>query len=541
MNRKIEGFFRRHNLELNWWFGLSLLIILLILIPNISILVNVFSPVNDNWIHLREHLLKDYIINTSFIIAFTGIFSAVLGVTLAWIITMYKFPFRKLFEWLLVLPLAIPPYIGAYVYSNMFSYTGNIQIFFRRVLELNLDQRFFNIMNIPGAVTIYTLFLYPYVYLIVKAFISKQSASMIESARSLGKSTRVIFFRLIIPLARPAIIGGTTLVLLETLNDYGVVTYFGISTFTTGIFRVWFSSGDIDSAVRLSATLMGMVLVLVLIEKFARGRRKYQYSNTKIRPIQRQEISGMKLFIVMAIIVFTLLVGFIVPVMQLIQWVSLTNWAGFNFILFELTTQTLIVSLIASFLTVIAAIIVANTARLQINGLTKIYSKIATMGYSIPGAVIALGVIIVFTWLQSKGVNLTTTIIMLVFAYVVRFLTIGYNAIETGFDKVGKSFYEASKSLGKSDLKTFFLVDLPMIKAAIIGGFLLVFIDILKELPLTMILRPFNFDTLATKSFEYANDEMVHEAAITSLAVIFLAVLAILCFYIISHKKKEKR
>lgn len=515
---------------------LSFFIVLLVLIPNFNILINIFKPASENWQHIKEYLLKDYVINSTILVLFTGVFSIFIGLLPAWFVTQYKFPGRDFFKWGLILPLAIPPYIGAYTYTGLLNYTGVIQTFLRN-FGVQLNQAYFDIMTIEGAIFIYTIFLFPYVYIITRSFLSKQSASLVESARTLGRSPFEIFWHVVLPISRGAIVAGVSLVLLEVLNDYGVVKYFGISTFSTAIFKTWFAMGDLNSAVKLSALLMLFVFGVLLIEKFSRGDKRFSYSNTKVRPVSRQKLSGINAYLVSGFCSLIFSIGFLIPTLQLLHWswLSYAEILDLEFIVFSL--NSLSVALLSSALIIIIAVIIANTARINKNIISKLYSKVAILGYSIPGAVIAVGILLFFITLDNKmNISLRSSIIMLIFAYIIRFLGIGYNSVESGFDKVGDSFFEASRTLGKGITETFFKVDLPMIKPAIISGFLLVLIEVLKELPLTLILRPFNFDTLASKAFEYAGNEMIHESAVLSMIIILICSTAI--YYI--HKLGSK-
>ncbi|MGM0445886.1 MAG: ABC transporter permease [Bacillota bacterium] len=531
----------------NKWSMISLIIIIFITLPSVFIFLGLFDQTSENWIHIKTYLLKDYVINSFILTFFTGLFSIVIGVSLAWIVNAYDFKFSSFFKWALILPLAIPPYIGSYTYVGLLNYTGVIQTFFRNSFSITINQSLLNIMNLPGAVFIYTIFLYPYVFLITNAFFKKQSASIIEVSKTLGKGPFEIFLKIMLPLSRGAYVGGATLVVLEVLNDYGVVKYFGISTFSTSIFQTWFSLGDINSAIRLSAYLMAFVFLVLLVERVSRGDKKYSYSSTNVKPLKKYKLKGWKSWFMFFFPASIFSIGFLIPVAQLIYWsiISYGNIAELNIL--NTLLNSIGVSLIGSILIIIAAVIIANTVRINNDFLTKNYARIAIMGYSIPGAVIAVGVMIFFLKLDSlinlitsynSGLILSTTIFMLIFAYFIRFLAIGFNSVESGFQKVGSNYFEASRTLGKSITETFFKVDLPMVKPSLISGFLLVSIEILKELPLTLILRPFNFNTLATRAFEYANDEMIHESAVLSLILIIVSVT--LVYALTSFKRKGK-
>ncbi|MCM1991463.1 iron ABC transporter permease [Oceanirhabdus seepicola] len=530
--------------ETNFWSVSSTIMVLLIVFPSINIFMNLFKGANENWDHIKEYLLKTSMINTIILVIGTALLTVVIGVTLAWIVTIYDFPFKKFFKWGLILPLAIPPYIAAYTYDGMLNYTGVIQSALRNSFNITVQQKYFDITSIKGAIFIFTMFLFPYVFTITKAFFAKQSSNLIESARVLGNSTWEIFFKVALPISRTAIAGGVTLVVLEVLNDYGVVKYFGVTTFSTAIFKTWFSLGDIDSAIRLSALLMMFVIVVLTGEKVLRGRKQFSYTSSKIKPLNPIKLKGVKggAAFTYCFIIFSL--GFIIPTAQLIHWFSLSYEKILTMKFLILIKNTVIVGIIASVLIIMIATIVANFSRISRGGLARICSRVITLGYSIPGSVISIGVISFFilidnkmSWLYEmidKGggkLVLTTSLAMLIFAYIIRFLAVGFNTVEAGFEKVGKKYFEASRMLGMNVTQTFFKVDFKMIRPAILSGFLLVFIDILKELPLTLILRPFNFETLATKTFEYANDEMIHEAAIASIFIIIIGVIAVFLFY----------
>ena len=530
--------------NLNIWALLSLVFILLIIAPNVNILINAFQEGNENWQHIKDYLLKDYIINSLILIVFTGIFTIFIGTSLSWIISIYDFPLRNFFKWGLVLPLAIPPYIAAYTYNGLFNYTGVLQSFLRNSLDMKVNQVYFDIMSIQGAIFIFTMFLYPYVYIITRSFLEKQSAALVENSRLLGRNSLEIFLYIILPISRTAIVGGVSLVVLEVLNDFGLVKYFGIPTFSTAIFKTWFAMGDTDSAIKLSAMLMFLVLAILLLENIFRGRKKYSFTTSKVTPLKPQKLTGIQALGAMAYCLIIFSFGFMVPLLQLIHWSTLTYKKILNIEFWQLMINSLSVALSASVLIIIIAVVIANYCRISEGVIAKIYSKVTTLGYSIPGAVIAMGVIVFFVaidknlfWFyrllngQPSKLILTTSIFMLVFAYTIRFLAIGYNSIQAGFEKVGKTFFEASRTLGMNVTQTFFKVDFIMLRSAIVSGFILVFIDILKELPLTIILRPFNFNTLATKAFEYANNEMIHEAAIPSIIIIIISTASIYFFH----------
>ncbi|WP_438317343.1 ABC transporter permease [Sporosarcina sp. FA9] len=541
----------KHLANVNGWTISAVLIIILLFLPNVSIVLGIFSPASENWAHIKEFMLLNYIKSSLTLVFFTALFTIAIGLSLAWLIAQYNFPLRNFMKWALILPLSIPPFIGAYTYHGIINYTGVIQKTLRNQFDITPNPVYFDIMTLPGAIFIYTLFLYPYVYMITRIFLSHQSASLIESARTLGKGPLTIFFRVVIPISRVSIIGGASLVVLEVLNDYGVVKYFGIQTFSTAIFQTWFGLGDLESSIKLAASLMGIVIFILIIERLLRGGKQYSYSTTKVRPLPLVKLTGRKAVFATLYTVVIFSVAFLIPILQLIDWVILTFGEVPMQDVLLYTKNSVIVAGLGAFLIIVFSLVVGNFSRVVNHKFAKVLPKLTVLGYSIPGAVIAVAVITTFIALdrffapvyQFFGIDselvLSVSLFMLISAYIIRFFAIGYNSIESGFDKIGTDFRDASRMLGANSLRTFFKIDVPMMKSAIISGFILVFVDILKEIPLTLILRPFNYDTLATKAFQYASDEKIMEASQASLLIVGVSTIAIFVFHKLLREEPE--
>ncbi|MCM3597278.1 iron ABC transporter permease [Metabacillus idriensis] len=533
------------------WALASLVLIAIIFIPNIIIAVKFLTEPNENWLHIREYLLKDYLQNSVIIVFFTALTTMLIGTSLAWLITIYQFPLRNFLKWALILPLAIPPYIAAYTFHGMLNYTGFVQSTLRNTFDVQVKQSYFDMMSIPGAVFVFTVTLFPYVYAITRSFFQNLSASVLENARLLGGNDADAFFRVALPISRAAIVGSVTLVVLEVLNDYGVTSYFGIQTVSTAIFKTWYGMMDLDSALKLAGTLMILVMIVLVMERVLRGRKKFYDPSSKVRPIQPKVLTGAKAWGVFAYCFGIFTLTFIIPLLQLLQWAFRTYEKVFNAEFLVLAKNSVFVAGIASCLIIVIALIISNYTRLQPGLGTKFISRVTTLGYSIPGAAIAIAIITIFISLDQFIVSflaqfdlkpefvLRTTLVMLIFAYVIRFLAIGFNNIEAGFEKIGNRYSETSSVLGASTLKTFFRIDLPLLRGAVVSGFILVFVDILKELPLTLFLQPFNFSTLATQAFKYANDERVQEASVASLLIIFISALCIFLFHRVLDKEAK--
>jgi len=515
-----------------------LVIVAFIVIPISTIFFKLFYGPGESWNHVLEYLLLDYSLNSLYLITGCTFLTLIFGVSSAWIISRYKLPFQKLLEWLLILPLAIPSYITAYAYAGFFDYGGSLELMLR---SIGLTSTKLSVTNIYGLIFVLSISLFPYVYLVSRAVFLYQSGRLIEASKTLRASEFQTFFKIVLPMARPAIVGGLVLVLMEVLNDYGAAKYYGVNTFTTGIFRSWFALEEISTAVYLSAILLVLVFVIIGAERFLRGDRNYEISAKSDFKLPKLELSiGLRIlhFIVVSI---PIIFGFTLPLVQLLYWCALTfskvAWLSF----LTIALHSLGIAFLTSLLTVTLALMVLYfPAWNRIKILSK-SSHLAILGYAIPGAVIAIGVMIPTLHLDKwfikvaqrlfdidVGLIINGTIIVLIYAYIIRFIAVAFNPIEAGQLKIGKHLSESSRLLGRSNLKTFLKIDLPILKPSLFSAFILVFVDTMKELPLTLVLKPYNVNTLAVKAYEYASDELIMEAALPSLCIIVTGVLPII-------------
>ncbi len=529
--RKVKHIIR----DTNKWSVLILTIVCFVSIPIFTILIKLFNGPGESWGHLKSTVLIDYISNSLSLLFGTSILTLFFGVCTAWIVSRYEFTFRKLFEWLLILPLAIPSYITAYAYAGVFDYGGFIDKFFNGLLP-KLD-----IMNLGGLIWILSVSLYPYVYIASRAFFLNQSGRLFEASKLLGVGEFKTFIKLILPLARPAIIGGLVLIMMEVLNDYGAAKYYGVSTFTTGIFRSWFALEEPETAIFLSALLVLIIFILLGIERWQRRNVNYAVSSKTQVPLPRIKATGKKIILVYILIILPVFFGFITPVVQLINWAFLTYITVINDGFFTTVLQSFGISILSALLTVLFALILIYISRWNRLKFLNTIKKIGTLGYAIPGAVIAIGVLIptleIDKYIASFflefynikiGLLINGTIIALLYAYIVRFMAVAYNPIESVSLKVNKSTVESSKILGKGNWKTFFKIEFPLIKTGVYSAIVLVFVDVMKELPLTLILKPYKVQTLAVQAYEYASDEQIMEAALPALLLILTGVLPII-------------
>ncbi len=522
---------------------ITIVVAILILFPLSAMFGDILDAPSDTWVHIRTHLLPDYLGNTIILIVGTAVLAALLGFFSAYFVTFHDFPMRRFFSWALILPLALPSYIAAYVYADMFSYTGT----FARALRLMGITQLVDVMSMAGAILIFGLTLYPYVYLMVKSSLQKQSRIYLDNARLLHAGPLKRLMRVIIPLTRPALIGGTLLVILETLNDYGVVRYFGVRVFSYAIFDAWFRLADVASAIRLSGLMLLLVFGIVAAEKLLRGRRRFQAA-LKSSSIRRMKLSVRSRTLVIGFLSLVLLFGFGIPVLEMIGNLFATWHVLLDVEWLYIIINTLTITIFASALIVFIALMTVNAMRLSKSRWAAVLLKITNLGYAIPGAVIAIAVLIFFVDLDRRlgplyelfqndgpALLLTTSLTMLVFAYCLRFIAIAYNSVDSTYEKIGMSYTEAAYTLGHGKWNTLWRIDLPLIRTGLISAFIIVFIDVLKELPLTLVLRPTNYDTVATRVFTYAGDEMIHEASGPSLVIILLSAMMI---YYLTHMKR---
>ncbi|AZA12472.1 ABC transporter permease [Corynebacterium choanae] len=510
------------------WLIASIVIVLAMMLPLIGILTGILTPVNDTWRHIQHYLLADYIRQTAILLVGSLSAGIIIASLLAWFVTAYEFPGRKFLSFALVLPLAIPPYIAGYTYVSMTGYTGPLQVFLRDHLGITLPPGFLDLQNMGGAIAIFTLFLYPYIYLVVRAFLDRQAGQLLEAARVLGASKTTAYLQVIAPLTRNAVVAGATLMAFEVLSDYGVVSYFGLQVFTTAIFKAWLGLTDMAAALKLAAILLVVVTLVSVGEKALRGGASYAYASPRVTPLRRSRPHGVGKILIPGFCWLIFAVSLIIPVAQMLWWavLSLDNIRLTG--IWTAVANSVIVAGCGALVATICAMIVAQHQRLWPSRLARLLARITVMGYSVPSTVIALSIVSLLVWISTTfGAPLTLTPAVIVLAYVIRYLAVSMQSIESGCERIGIRYHEAARTSGDTPAQALWRVDLPMMRSATIGAFLLAFIDMVKELPIVLIVRPFNFATLSTTVFQYANDEQIPESALPSLMIIALACIPV--------------
>ena len=521
----------------------GLTVALLAGLPVASVGLNLFAGgTSATWGHLSSTVLPEYIANSLWLCLGVGLGVGVVGVMTAWLTAMHEFPGRRVFEWALVLPLAVPAYVMAYVYTDFLQFVGPVQTFLRDSFGWEHGDYWFpDIRTLPGAIVMFVCVLYPYVYLLARTAFLERASGMLEAARTLGMGPWRAFFAVSLPLARPAIVAGIALALMETLADYGTVAYFAVNTFTTGIYRAWFSLGDRVAAAQLAAMLLAFVLFLLTVERISRGRARYHNTTGRNRPMAGARLKGLAAGLAILACMLPLLLGFVLPAGLLLKMALTEGDAQFGERFLTLSRNSFVLAGATAAIGVLLALLLAYGARLAKNGLASGLNRLVGLGYAVPGAVIAVGVLIPVTrldnWLAGQwqawfdynpGLLLTGGIAALIYAYLVRFLAVALHTVESSLGKITPSMDDAARSLGLGQGETMRRVHVPMLRGSLLTAGLLVFVDVMKELPATLVMRPFNFDTLATQAYTLASDERLAEASTAALAIVVVGLLPLI-------------
>ena len=447
------------------------------------------------------------------------------GVSTAWLVTMCRFPGVKIFEWALILPLAVPAYVMAYTYTDFLQFAGPLQSALRAMTGWEAGDYWFpRIHSLEGAMLMLIMVLYPYVYLLTRAAFLEQSVCILEVSRTLGCSSWRSFWQVAVPTARPAIAAGTALALMETLADYGTVAFFGVPTFTTGIIRAWIAFGDRIAAAQLCVALLGFVLLVLFLERWSRGSARFHQTSSKMQALPTYRLRGWRALGALLACLLPLTIGFLLPGLILVDMAIEAGDEQFGSRYFHLVGNSLTLAGVTAVLAVAIATLLAYSRRLNPGWLSATTNRLASMGYAIPGTVIAVGVLIpaaLFdnaldafmreTFGVSTGLLFTGTIAALVFAYLVRFLAVSLGTVEASLAKVRSSMDDAARSLGARPGGVLVRIHVPLMRGSLLTAGLIVLVDVMKELPATLVMRPFNFDTLAVQAYNLASDERLTE------------------------------
>lgn len=536
-------------LRLRWaergtgWLAGAALIGLAVLAPVLTLVWWALGGDLSHWRHLATYVLPQALANTAVLLAGVGVLVTLLGTGSAWLVTAYEFPSRRALTWALLLPLAVPTYIIAFAYLDLLHPIGPIQSGIRALLGYDSPRQFRlpDLRSIYGAIFVLGFVLYPYVYLSTRVMFMTQAASLLEAARTLGAGRYAVFFRVALPLARPAIVVGVSLALLETLNDIGASEFLGVQTLTVSVYTTWVTRSDLAGAAQIALTMLAIVIGLILLERH--GRKRQRYANTqRMRPMQPRRLHGAAALLAAVLGWIPVIIGFVAPALYLIveTYKRLHLVGGVSSQLLNGLGNTLIVAFSATIVTLVCGLVVAWAGRTlrESAGFNpgRACARVASLGYAVPGTVLAIGLLTPFVWIDTavakvfggSGLFLMGSMAALVCAYAIRFLAISTGALEAGLARIPPSLEQASRLLGESSAGTLRRVHLPLLRPALAASALLVFVDAMKELPATLLLRPMNFDTLATWLYAEAARGTYEEGAVAALAIVLAGLLPVI-------------
>ena len=515
---------------------------LAVAVPILGILVHLLRPSGTEWQETAAIVLPGFLLNTAILLLAVAVGTIVIGTATAWLVVMCRFPGRRMFEWALALPLAVPAYVMAYTWTDLLQFAGPAQTFLREIFGWGArDYWFPEIRSVGGAATMFVFVLYPYVYLLARTAFIEQSVCALDAGRILGNGPWRNFARVALPLARPAIAAGVALALMETLADFGTVAYFEVGTFTTGIYRAWFSFNDKVAAAQLASLLLLFAVALLTIERRSRADRRFHHTTPRYRPLPAHRLTGWRAGAATAACAIPLSIGFVVPALVLLRFALFSGDAQWGARYFRLAFNSVVVAALAALFTVLIALALSYAARVMRRGPAVWVARFAGLGYAVPGIVIAVGVLspvaafdnALDAWLRatfgiSSGLLITGTVAGVVYALVVRFLAAALQPIEAGLAKVTPNLDGAARTLGAAPGEALRRVHAPMLKGALATAGLIVFVDAMKELPATLMLRPFNFDTLAVQAYNLTRDERLAEASTAALTIVAVGLLPLI-------------
>lgn len=527
-----------------WLVGSSALVIgLALALPILTIIVLALTPTENIWPHLLSTVLPGYVMRTLALLAGVGLITFVTGTAVAWLVTMCQFPLRNMLAWASLVPMAMPGYIVAYAYVDFLSFAGPLQTAIRNLTGWRRpdDYWFPEIRSLGGAIVVLAMVLYPYVYLTARASFMRQPASQLEVARALGQTSWGAFRSVALPLARPGIAVGVSLALMECLNDIGAAGFFGVRTLTLGVYTTWLSQGNLGGAAQIAAVMLIFIFALVWVEQQARRKQSFVLPSQRPRQPDRIRLTGWRGLAAAATCLIPIAVGFVVPALVLLSFAVSRLADAVSLTYLKAVGHSLLLASLAAVIAVVLGLVLGYANRLLHGGVTRHVIRIASMGYAIPGTVLGIGVLIPLASFDnaldsfsrehfgfSTGLLLSGSIAAIIFAYVTRFLAVSFGAIDSGLQKVTPNVAAAARTLGRSPWAAFLEVHLPLLRPALVSAALLVFVDCMKELPATLILRPFDFETLATTVFMLASLDQLEESALPALTIVAAGLLPVI-------------
>ncbi len=524
------------------WSLAAVAIAALIALPILAVLSQVLVPSGGAWQHLARTVLPLYLSNSLLLVTLTVALALAIGVGAGWLVAGFDFAGRGVLQWALMLPMTVPGYVIAYVYYDWLAYAGPVQSTLRQMFGWGRGDYWFpQIASLPGAAVLLGFVLYPYIYLLARAAFATQSLHLIEAARALGHTPRAAFFRVALPMARPGIVAGGAFVAMETLADYGTVSHLGVQTLTTGIFRTWFARGEPVAAAQLAALLIGMVGLALVLERLLRGSRRYVGDPVERSAAARQRLTGWRAAVVIGLCTVPIGVGFLWPVLDLGRRALFYGDAMWGPRFLAFAANSVMLAGLAVLVLLVLGLVLAYARRMDGGPMVRVALGLAGIGYAMPGAVIAVGVLLPLGWADrsldgwmrasfgvSTGLLLTGSYVGLIFAYAVRFLTISLNTLDASLQRIPPSLDDAARGLGWGPGRALAGVHFPLLRGGLLSAAIFIFADVMKELPATLIVRPFNLDTLAIRAHRLASDGRLDEASTSALALVALGIIPVI-------------
>ncbi len=521
----------------NQWRLVAICIAAIVLMPLLVLLFSWTTVQTDIWVHLIETQLGQLLGNTLILLLGVGVGVLVLGVSLAWLTSMYDFPGRKWFDWALMLPFAVPAYVLAFVFIGLLDFTGPVQTILREWFGRGVW--FPPIRSTGGVILVLVLVFYPYVYMLARSAFMAQGRGLMDSARILGLGPWAAFWKVALPMARPAIAAGFALAMMETLADFGAVATFNYDTFTTAIYKSWYGFFNLQAAAQLASLLLLFVAIALFVERKARGSARFAEGD-RHHARQVNRLKGLPGWLAASYAGFIVLIAFVVPVIQLLVWIFSEAIEDLDSRYFGLVVKTLTLGSIAAVMTVSTAVVLAYAHRLHRDRWVRGSVNIANLGYALPGSVLAVGIMVAFSWLDSGivipvqkllGIEprqlFVGSLLALIVAYGIRFLAVAFGPVESGLERIRPSILESARSLGESPLGIVRRIYLPMLSPALLTASLLVFVDVLKEMPATLLMRPFGWDTLAVRIFEMTSEGEWERAALPAFTLVLVGLIPV--------------
>ncbi|WP_016899192.1 ABC transporter permease [Pseudoalteromonas sp. PAMC 22718] len=540
-----------YKFQLSKWQLIAWSTGLLLSTPLFFLLVESLQGDSEVFTHLWNTVLWDYISNTVLLVLGVGLLSCLIALPLGWLTAYCRFPGKQQFEWALMLPLAMPTYIIAYVYTDLLDYAGPVQITLREWFgwQSPSDYWFFDIRTLPGAIIMIALVLYPYLYLIFKTALREQSFKLVQASQLMGLSAWKSFFKVSLVLSRGAIVAALALISMETMADFATVSYFAVSTLTTAVYDTWFGYYSLTAAAKISGVMLLLLFLALITERFSRRNQAVFERQSSVNSEALYILKGKSAWLATGFCSLILIISFIIPMVVLLKYAITYFDQAWSSDFFSYAWQSLKVAAVVSVVTIVLSVLVVFYQRIAKQANPLIPGRLASTGYALPGTVLAIAVLLPLTLLENTinriltpydldiGLLLTGSLLTIIFAYIVRFYAVAHGAIESSFSRISPSLDMASQSMGKSQGRTLRLVHLPLLRRGLLTAGLLVFIECMKELPAALLLRPFDFESLATHVFQYVSDEQLELASISAL---FIVVVGFIPLYFINRSMEQR-